>query len=75
MAVNAAGTHPEPCRTRQLSLRALMVLCGVHTGEQTAASIDYRKKREVVKEDSFPLLLLRYFDYVMFAVLVCPDIV
>ena len=35
-----------------------MVLCGVHMGEQTAASIDY--EREVVITDSFPLLLFVY---------------
>ena len=33
-----------------------MVLCGVHTGEQTVASIDYIHEREVQRM-SFPLSL------------------
>ena len=41
LVANAAGSHPDTCRTRKLSLRASMVLCGVHMGEQTAASLDY----------------------------------
>ncbi len=45
LAADAAGTHPVTCRTRKLSLRALMVLCGVRTGEQTAASLDKKQKR------------------------------
>lgn len=57
MAANAAGTHPDTCRTRQLSLRALMVLYGVHMGEQTAASLDY-EEREVVRNDGFPLFIM-----------------
>ena len=71
MAANAAGTHPEPCRTRQLSLLALMVLYGVHTGEQTVASINLRE-REVVSDDSFPLLLYMHSCYVCIAeILAC----
>ena len=47
LAADAAGTHPDTCRTRKLSLRALMVLCGVRTGEQTAASLDKKRREEV----------------------------
>ena len=45
LAANAAGKYPETCRTRKSSLRALMVLYGVRTGEQTAASLDYVRWR------------------------------
>ena len=37
LVVIAAGLHLVTCRTQQLSLQALMVLYGVHTGEQIAA--------------------------------------
>ena len=45
LAANAAGKYPETCRTRKSSLRALMVLYGVRTGEQTVASLDYVRWR------------------------------
>ena len=40
LAANAAVIHPDPCRTWKLRPRASMVLYGVRTGEQTAASLD-----------------------------------
>ena len=45
---NAAGKYPVTCRTRKSSLRALMVLYGVRTGEQTAASLDYKRERKFI---------------------------
>ncbi len=39
-----------------------MVLCGVHTGEQTVASIDYTNEREVQRM-SFPLSLCSGLGY------------
>ena len=68
LAANAAGIHPVTCRTRKLSLRALMVLCGVRMGEQTAASLDYIEERKFIRwassffvlEFSFPFSFLTY---------------
>ena len=59
LAADAAGTHPVTCRTRKLSLRALMVLCGVRTGEQTAASLDYTERKF---HNGLPLFLFANFS-------------
>ena len=62
LAADAAGTHPDTCRTRKLSLRALMVLCGVRTGEQTAASLDKKRREEVHFWASSLFLFFLLFD-------------
>ncbi len=64
LAANAAGSYPVTCRTRKSSLRALMVLCGVRTGEQTVASLDYIQERKFTKwASSFLCVLNLHAEY------------
>ena len=55
---DAAEIHPVTCRTRKLSLPAPMVLCGVRTGEQEAASLDFIQE-EVLLLELPPFLRLK----------------
>ncbi len=64
LVTNAAGSYPVTCRTRKSSLRALMVLCGVRTGEQTVASLDYIQERKFTKwASSFLCVLNLHAEY------------
>ena len=54
----AGGPHPDTCRTRQLSLRAPMVLRGVLAGEQVAARIKLKGQEGTARFLPAPLFLL-----------------